>query len=131
MSVRTGGLQSSAFAVILNPKEPTPIVADTKILADDIVIDSAFVNGDSGRLRFLFSFTTAAAADYQITLTKLGGSDFTSPLKLNADNTFILLSDGYYQFDISVEPGNLINFSANVNITAINDIQMQKIQIGT
>lgn len=128
--VRTGGLQSSAFGVTLNPDTVT-ITAGDPILLDDIVTDADFVNGNSGRIRFLFSFTTAAAADYQITLTKLGGSVFTSPLKLNADNTFILLSDGYYQFDISVEPGNLINFSSNVDITKINDIQMQKIQIGT
>jgi len=129
--VRTGGLQNSAFEVPLTVEAVT-ITANNKILTDDITIDADFVNGDSGRIRFLFSFTTAAAADYQITLTKLGAADLTGfPLKLNADNTFILLSDGYYQFDISVRPGELINFSSNVDITKINNIQVQKIQIAT
>lgn len=127
----TGGLQSSAFAVPLTVEGVT-ITANAKILTNDIVTDADFINGNSGRIRFLFSFTTLAAADFQMTVTKLGEADLTGfPLKLNADNTFILLSDGYYQFDISVEPGDLINFSSNVDITKINDIQVQKIQIGT
>ncbi len=126
----TGGLQSSAYAVPVTTAATT-ITAGDDILTSDITIDSDFLNGDSGLIRLLFSFTTTAAADYNITVTKLGAGVYTSPLILNADNTFILLSDGYYRFDLSVAPGDEINFRSSVDITSVNDVQVQKIPLGT
>jgi len=121
----SGGLQSSAYEVTLT-EENTPITSNAKILTNDIVITSDLLNGNSGLLRLLFSFNTAA--DYEITVTKLGAADLTgSPLKLNADVAFVLLSDGYYRFDISVAPGDLINLSSNIQIDSINDLQIQRI----
>ena len=126
----TGGLQSSAYEVPVTTAATT-ITAGDDILTDDISITTDSLNGDSGLIRLLFSFTTTAAVDYQITVTKLGATIYTSPLILNADNTFILLSDGYYRFDLSVAPGDEINFRSNVDITAVNDVQVQKIPLGT
>jgi len=129
MSLKTGGLQGSAYEIVATPTG-TPITANTQILASDITITASLLNGDSGLLRLLFSFTTAIAADTQITVTKLGAADLTgSPLILNADNTFIILSDGYYRFDVSVAPGDLINLSSSVQITAVNDLQVQRIPL--
>lgn len=123
------GLNSSAYDVAVTLETPT-IAIDDKILTDDITITDDFLNGDSGLLRLWFSFTTGA--DYQVTVTKLGEADLTgSPLILNADNTFIMLSDGYYRFDIGVQPGDLINLSSSVAISAINDFQIQRVQIAT
>jgi len=124
-----GGLQSSAYEVAL-VLESVTILPNIKILTNDIVITKEFLNGDSGLLRLIFSFTTGV--DYEITLTKLGEANLLQfPLKLNADNNFTLLSDGYYRFDISVKPGDLINLSSNIQISEINDFQIQRVQIGT
>lgn len=124
----SGGLQSSMYEVDI--VKETPVIAiDAKILTDDIEITKDFLNGDSGMLRLWFSFNTAA--DYSLTVTKLGAADLTgSPLKVSAENSFTLLSDGYYRFDIGVKPGDLINLSSNVAIDAINDLQVQRIHIG-
>ena len=123
------GLNSSAYDVAVTTETPS-ISIGAKILTDDITVTSALLNGDSGLLRLWFSFTTGA--DFQVTVTKLGEADLTgSPLIVNADNTFILLSDGYYRFDIGVKPGDLINLSSSVAISAINDFQVQRIQIAT
>ena len=82
--------------------------------------------------RMWFGFTTLADADFQVTVTKLGEADLTSePLKVNADNTFILLSTGYYWFNIEVEPGDKINLSASVNITSVNELRFQRVPIAT
>ena len=123
------GLNSSAYDVPVTLETPA-ISIDAKILTNDITITSEFLNGDSGLLRLWFSFTTGA--DYRVTVTKLGEADLTgSPLILNADNTFILLDNGHYRFDIGVKPGDLINLSSSVAISAINDFQIQRIQIAT
>jgi len=123
------GLNSSAYDVAVTLETPS-ISIDAKILTNDITITEDFLNGDSGLLRLWFSFTTGA--DYQVTVTKLGAADLTgSPLILNADNTFIMLSDGYYRFDVGVKPGDLINLSSSVAISAINDFQIQRVQIAT
>ena len=122
------GLQSSAYERT-TPTEPVTIALNTKILTNDIVITNESLAGDSGLFRLWFSFTTGA--DFEVTVTKLGLADLTgSPLKVNADNSFVLKSDGYYRFDIGVKPGDLINLSSNTAITKINDIQIQQIQTG-
>lgn len=123
-----GGLQSSAYEKISTPTEIT-ITSNTKILENDIVITNTLLAGDSGVFRIWWSFTTGA--DYALTVTKKGATDLLGfPLKVNGDNSFVLQSDGYYRFDFGVRPGDLINFSSNVDITQVNDLQIQQIQIG-
>jgi len=125
------GLNSSAFDVSVAVEAASvgvPIDIDTKILTNDITIDSEFLNGDSGLLRFGWSFTTGA--DYAITFTKLGAADLTGfPLIVNGDNSFVLRNNGHYRFDIMVKPGDIINLSSSVAITQINDFQVQRVQI--
>ena len=123
------GLQSSAYDRDATPAG-TPIALNTKIFENDIVVTREMLGrSDSGLFRIWWSFTTGA--DYELTVTKLGEADLTGfPLKVNGDNTFILRDDGYYRFDIGVKPGDLINLSSNVEITKINDLQVQQIQIG-
>lgn len=125
------GLQSSAYERV-STAAGTPIALNTQIFAADIVVTREMLGrSDSGLFRIWWSFGTAAAADYELTVTKLGFADLLgSPLKVNGDNTFVLRSDGYYRFDIGVKPGDLINLSSNVQIDAVNDLQVQQIQIG-
>jgi len=123
------GLASSAYARDATPASVT-IAIDTKILENDITVTREMLGrSDSGLFRIWWSFTTGA--DYEVTITKLGAADLLgSPLKVNADNLFVLQDNGYYRFDIGVEPGDLINLSSSVAITAVNDLQIQQIQIG-
>ena len=123
-----GGLRSSAYDRDATPATVT-ITAATQIFASDIVVTEDMLAGDSGLFRIWWSFTTAAP--YQITITKLGDADLTGfPLIVNGDNSFTLQSDGYYRFDVGVKPGDLINLSSSEDITKINDLQVQQIQIG-
>ena len=123
-----GGLNSSAYEKVSTPAG-LPIALNTKILENDIVVTKDLLAGDSGLFRIWWSFTTGA--DYIVTITKKGAADLTGfPLIVNGDNTFILKDNGYYRFDIGVKPGDLINLSSSVEITKVNDLQIQQIQIG-
>lgn len=123
------GLQSSAYARDATPATVT-IALNTQILENDIVVTREMLGrSDSGLFRIWWSFTTGA--DYVLTITKNGAADLLGfPLKVNGDNTFVLRDDGYYRFDIGVEPGDLINMSSSVAITKVNNLQIQQIQIG-
>ena len=124
----TGGLTSSAYSRDAT-STGTPIALNTQILLGDVIVTKEMLAGDSGLFRMYWSFTTGA--DYTITITKKGAVDLLGfPLLVNADNSFILKSNGYYRFDIGVKPGDLINLSSNVEITKVNDLQIQQIQIG-
>lgn len=124
----TGGLRSSAYNKDF-PIESVPVSLNSKILTNDIAVTTNMLGGDSGLFRFWWSFTTGA--DYQVTITKKGQADLTGfPLIVNGDNDFVIKSDGYYRFDVSVKPGDLVNFSSNVEISKINELQIQQIQIG-
>ncbi len=123
-----GGLQSSAYEKISIPAG-IPITLNTKILENDIVVTPELLSGESGLFRIWWSFTTGA--NYVLTVTKKGAADLLGfPLKVNGDNSFVLKDDGYYRFDFGVRPGDLINFSSSVEITKVNDLQIQQIQIG-
>lgn len=123
-----GGLQSSAYEKVSTPAG-LPIALNTKILENDLEITSDMLGGNSGLLRIWWSFTTGA--DYVLTITKKGAADLLGfPLKVNGDNSFVLQDDGYYRFDLGVKPGDLINLSSSVEITKVNDLQIQQIQIG-
>ena len=122
------GLTSSAYERDATTAG-TPIALNTKILENDIVVTRKMLAGDSGLFRLWWSFTTGA--DYVLTVTKKGVADLLGfPLKVNGDNSFVLKDDGYYRFDVGVRPGDLINFSSSVEITKINELQIQQIQIG-
>jgi len=122
------GLQSSAYDRDATPAG-TPIALNTKIFENDIVVTKNMLAGDSGLFRLWWSFTTGA--DYVLTVTKKGAADLLGfPLKVNADNTFVLRDDGLYRFDVGVKPGDLINMSSSVQITKVNDLQVQQIQLG-
>ena len=123
-----GGLTSSAYDRDATPAG-TPIALNSKILENDIVVTKEMLAGNSGLFRIWWSFTTGN--DYVLTVTKKGAVNLLGfPLKVNGDNTFVLLDDGYYRFDIGVKPGDLINLSSNVQITKVNDLQIQQIQKG-
>jgi len=123
-----GGLKSSAYEQVSIPAG-TPIALNTQILANDLVITPTMLGGNSGLLRIWWSFTTGA--DYIVTLTKKGAADLLGfPLQVNGDNFFVLKNDGYYRVDIGVRPGDLINLSSSVEITKVNDLQIQQIQLG-
>lgn len=122
------GLNSSAYERDSTPAG-TPISLGTKILENDIIVTEAMLAGNSGLFRIYWSFTTGA--DYILTVTVKGAADLTGfPCIVNGDNSFILKSDGYYRFDLGVRPGDLINLSSDVEITKVNRLQIQQIQIG-
>jgi len=124
-----GGLKSSAYARDATPAV-TPITLNTKILLNDVVVTQSMLGGDSGLFRIWWSFTTGGP-DYVLTITKRGATDLTGfPLSVNADNDFVLRNNGYYRFDVGVQPGDLINLSSSIAITKVNDLQIQQIQIG-
>jgi len=124
----TGGLQSSAYERDATPNS-TPIAIDTPILLNDLVITKDMLNGDSGVLRIWWSFVTNG--DYFITITKKGAADLMGfSLRVNGDNDSILHTSNYYRFDVGVKPGDLINLSSGTEITKVNDLQIQQIQLG-
>jgi len=124
-------MASSIHKIDVDPETAT-ITAGNKILSVDIdFVPGEFAPGGGGIVRLYFSFTSAAAADYEITVSKLGQADLTGfPLKLNSDQNFVLKSDGYYRFDIGVEETDKINFSSSVDLTKINELEIHKIVIG-
>jgi len=122
------GLRSSAYARVATPATVT-IALNTQILAADIVVTKDMLAGDSGLFRIWWSFTTGG--DYNLTITKKGAADLLGfPLKVNGDNSFVLKDDGYYRFDVGVQLGDIINLSSSVEITKVNDLQIQQIQLG-
>jgi len=122
------GLHSSAYTRDSTSSSP-PIAANSQIFENDLLVTQGRLVGDSGLFRLWFSFTTGV--DYNITITKKGAADLLGfPLKVNGDNSFVLKDNGYYRFDMNVEPGDLINLSSNVEITKVNELRLQQIQIG-
>lgn len=123
------GLRSSAYDIPVTVETGT-INTNSKILTNDIEPTVESLGGNSGLFRIWFSMT-GGNSDYQISVTKLGGTDNTKPRVLNGDNNFQLISTGYYRFDIGVKPGDKINFIVvGNNVTAVNDFQVQQIQTG-
>jgi len=112
--------------------EATPAI-NAKILTNDLTFTTdEFGGGErAGAIRIQFSFTTAADADMVITLTKKGAADLLgSPLTLNSDQNFVIKSKGLYRFDVDVLQTDLINLSSSIALTAINELQIDKVVFG-
>lgn len=118
-------MTSSIYAQSVTPND-TPITADTDILSSDISISASQVSpGGGGILRLMFSFVFASspAVVRVFNNSVLKGS-------FNADNSFEIVDDGYYRFDIDVESGDEINLQASSNVTTVNFIRAHLIQFG-
>lgn len=135
------GLQSSQFRIVpeiaTTPTTNAILSKDIQFIASerDIVSTSpntqVVLNGKSATVRVWFSLNTGG--DYQLTFTKLGGQDFSKPLIVNGDNSFILKSVGYYRFDIGVKVDDLLNFKSSVSVPTDEDVfelLIQQIQLG-
>ena len=105
----------------------TPITAGNNILSTPITIISDHVSpGDGGLLRLYFSFTMTATAMISVH----DGAGTTLIGTLNADADTVILSDGYYRFDIDVEAGDTINLKSTEDITTVNRFRAHLTQFG-
>ncbi len=105
------------------------IAADTSILTNNIkFVSGDFTPGDSGLIRVWFCLKTAGDADTVITVSH--DVTFAIPEKLNADQVFVIKSDGLYRFDIPVALGDEINIQSSIIINAIRLLRFDKIVIG-
>lgn len=110
---------------------PVPFVANSStaingdVLSTPITITADQLKpGGGGILRLYFSFTTGADTIVSIfNNTVLKGT-------LNADNTNIIVSDGFYRFDIDVEAGDIINLQSSVAISVVNLFRAHLVQFG-
>jgi len=119
----TSSIYPLAFATT-----PTTITAGTNILSTPIEIVPDHVKpGGGGILRLYFSFTMPTDA---IVSVRAGMTGDTLKGNLNADNSALVATDGYYRFDIDVEDGDFINLRANQNITVINLFRAHLVQFG-
>ena len=80
--------------------------------------------GGGGLLRLYFAFTLAATAAVTVF------NNASSKGQLNADNGSSILTNGYYRFDIDVEEGDVLNFQASENITAVLFFRAHLVQFG-
>lgn len=116
-------MTSSIYPLAFVAATPT-ITSGSDILSTPVTIISDHVTpGGGGILRLQFSFV---GTDMEITVF----NNSVSKGKLNGDNSFVILSDGYYRFDIEVESGDIINLQSNQNITTINFIRAHLVQFG-
>ncbi len=107
--------------------EPVTISAGTNILSTPITISAAQVKpGGGGILRVYFSFTMGADA----TVSIRQGVGVTLKGNLNADNGSLVVSDGYYRFDIDVQAGDIVNLRSTQNITVVNVFRAHLVQFG-
>lgn len=115
-----GGTGASATAVL------TTLAADANILDPGLLIDSSLVGQNRGgvlRLLFSFEFGSSPAAISIKNQGQLKGI-------LNADNTFNIVTDGYYRFDIDVETNDIVNISASESIQSIRELRAHLILFG-
>lgn len=106
----------------------TTISSGTNILSTPITITSEQISpGGGGLLRLFFSFDVAVTA---MMVSVFDGAGTTLIGNLNADNDTVILSDGYYRFDIDVEAGDTINLQASEDITTVNRFRAHLVQFG-
>jgi len=118
-------LTSSIYPLSITPNTPTITLAND-ILSTDLEITNDMVKpGGGGILRLYFSFTFAVTP---ATITVFNNSSAKG--NLNADNSAEVITDGYYRFDLDVEAGDMLNFQASQDITAIQFMRTHLIQFG-
>jgi len=128
-------MSGSIYKIPLNIRTVDPIPLNEKILENDITFTAdEFKVGKGGILRLYFAFKPSEA-DYQLTITLNGTSGDTLDLDrfiLNGDNNFVLLSDGYYRFDIGVDSDTKFNLSNSREIEQdeILELSLHKIVFG-
>lgn len=106
----------------------TIITANTDILSSDITFQSdEFVPGGAGLIRVWFSFLSATSP-FNVLISHESG--FTNPVKLNADNSFNIITQGFYRFDIPAKFGDSINIRASEILTGIPLLRFEKIVFG-
>lgn len=103
-----------------------PIAADTDILTSDIVITEEQLSpGGGGTLRVLFSFVFGVSPS-RINVFNNGSLKGA----FNADNSFNIVDDGLYRFDVEVEPGDNINFQSTEVISTALSFRLHLVLIG-
>lgn len=121
-------MASSIYTIPITVPTQTP-GANVSILNPDITFASdEFVPGGAGGVRVWFSFTTTAAADTAVSISHT--ASFVDPVKLNADNNFVIKSDGLYRFDIPASFGDAINIQSSVALTDIPLLRFEKVVFG-
>lgn len=96
------------------------------ILDNNIVISNDLVKPGGGgivRMSFALSLATPNATISVRNNGALKGN-------LNADNSAIIISEGYYRFDIDVEDGDSINFISTEDINKIRFFRAHLVQFG-
>jgi len=122
----TGGGGSGATATAVFNVKSGVIAADTNILNSPITITSNMVSpGGGGILRLYFSFNLSASATISV---RIGMTGDTLKGDLNPNN--LVLSDGYYTFNIDVKADDIINLRSDQEINPVNSIRAQLIQFG-
>ena len=127
-------MSGSIYKIPLTVRTVDPIPANEKILENDITFTTdEFKVGKGGLLRLYFAFETSL--DYELTITLSGTSGNILDLKkfkLNGDNDFKLLTDGYYRFDIGVDSVTEFNLSINAALEPadILELSLHKIVFG-
>lgn len=122
-------MSSSTYAIPITVNSSFPIAPSTDLLTSDIsFVQDEFSPGDSGLVRVWFTLMTDANEDTIVAITH---DSFVSASSLfNADNSFVVKSNGLYRFDIPAKFGDLINIRANKELTAIALLRFDKIVFG-
>ncbi len=117
-------MTSSIYPITVSINTPT-ITNGTDILSSDITITREIVKpGGGGILRLYFSFTHVVDAIISVF------NNSTLKGNLNADNSALTISNGYYRFDIDVEQDDNINLQSSEDITAVNFVRAHIVQFG-
>ena len=122
-------MTSSIYSLPVTPESPS-ITSGNNLLTSDIEITPDMVKpGGGGILRLYFAFTFDTSPG---TIQVFNNNSLTGDL--NAD-TFDIVDNGSYKFDIDVESGDNINLQLLTGtggdiVTAINFIRAQLIQSG-
>jgi len=119
-------LTSSIYPLTFTADTPT-ITANNNIFSTPITILSSHVSpGGGGIVRLYFSFTMSGDS----TISVRDGAGTVLKGNLNADNSSLVSSNGYYRFDIDVESGDTINLRSTQDITVINTLRAHLVQFG-
>lgn len=120
-------MASSIYEIPITITTQTP-AANTSILTNDITFQSdEFSPGGAGLIRVWFSFLSGTSPFNVLISHK---PSFADPVKLNADNSFNIVTQGFYRFDIPAKFGDAINIQASEILTGIPLLRFEKIVFG-